>query len=353
MHKNTVISPLAGALLAASLLLAGPVAQAKDTPEPVAVDAGFKAADQAQKLITVSDTKVLKGLTKVAVPQFSVEFVTFDNASAETSGFAAAGRASVSAAYKLIGVGQEDFQAMAESLYADFVRELQASGLEVVGAEQLSGAPSYRKQVAGGTPAPIISDNAIVVAPAGMALYGANRVMAEGSKSKGVLGALSALSNVGSAIGSAFDNLELQKELGGAALLEVHMRVHFVKLTNNNKGFFGRLSSTASVSAKAYPSITTASMSVLAGAEGGSMSLKQPLTLDAAAFSDVREEATTAKDVAGALLAGLIRMASGSKDSSEYKRFETVADAGKYREVVGGGLGLVREMLVTRLKAER
>lgn len=353
MTCKTLTSPLASALIAASLMLAGTAVQAKDTPEPIAVDASFRASEQAMKVLTINDTKVLKGLTKVAVPQFSVEFVTFDRASAETSGFAAAGRASVSAAYKLIGVGQEDFQAMTESLYADFIRELQASGLEVMSAEQLGAAPSYRKQVAGGTPTPIISDSAIVVAPAGMALYGVNRVKAEGSKNTGMFGALSALSNVGSAISGAFDNVELQKELGGAALLEVHMRVHFVKLTNNNKGFFGRISSTASVSAKAYPSITAAHMSVFAGPEGGHLSLKQPLTLDAAAFSDVREEATTAKDVAGAVLTGLIRFASGSKDSAEFKRFETVADAAKYREVVGGGLGLVREMLVARLKAER
>ena len=354
MPKNTWLQPLAGALLSAGLLLAGPAAQAKDAPEPVAVDAGFKAAEQASKLLTITDTKALKGLTKVAVPQFSVEFVTADSVSGETSGFAAAGRASVTASYKLIGVGQEEFQAMAEALYTDFLRELQVSGLEVVSADQLAAAPSYRKQVASGTPLPVVNDSAITVAPAGMALYGTARVMAEaGGKKSGLLGGLAAFGNVMSAIGGASDNVELQKELGGAALLEVHMKVHFVKLTNNNKGFFGRLSNTASVSAKAYPSVTSASMSVLAGFEGSSVSLKQPLTFDAAAFSDVREEATTAKDVAGAVLVGLISMASGSKNTSDYKRYETVADAGKYREVVGGGLGIVREMMVARLKAER
>lgn len=354
MPKNTMLQPLAAALLSTTLLLAGTAVQAKDAPDPVAVDASFKAAEQASKVLTVTDTKALKSLTKVAVPQFSVEFVTADSVSGETSGFAAAGRASVTASYKLIGVGKDEFQAMAEALYADFLRELQASGLEVVSADQLAAAPSYRKQVAGGTQMPVVNDSAITVAPAGMAMYGMGRAVAEGSgKKSGLFSGLAAFGNVMSAIGSASDNVELQKELGNAALLEVHMKVHFVKLTNNNKGFFGRLSSTASVSAKAYPSVTSASMTVLSGFEGSTVSLKQPLTLDAAAFSDVREEATTAKDVAGAVLAGLINMASGSKNTSDYKRYETVADAGKYREVVGGGLGVVREMMVARLKAER
>jgi DNA-binding response OmpR family regulator len=47
---------------------------AKDAPEPVTVDAQFKPSEQASKLFSVAEGKALKGVTKVAVPLFSVEF---------------------------------------------------------------------------------------------------------------------------------------------------------------------------------------------------------------------------------------------------------------------------------------
>lgn len=329
-------------------------AHAKETPEPVAVEAGFNAAELAGKLTKVTDAQQLKGLTRVAVPQFSVQFVTFDSATAETSGFGAAGRARVSSSYRLIGVAEPEFQAMTEALYAEFLQALQASGLEVLPFAQVVAAPSYAKLAATGVPAPLRSDSSVTVSPAGMALYGTHRAVASGSnKSGGVFAALSGISHVASAIGSIGDVQALSKELGDAALLDVHMVVNFVELTNNNKGFFGRLSNTASVSAKTSPSVGSATMGVQVGAYQVQMTLGNPLVLDAGAFKEVREQAKTTGDKVGAVAVALLSFAVGSKDSSSSEAMEAVADPARYREVVGGGLGLVGQMFAQRLKAER
>lgn len=345
---------LAVAACTASCFAITPNLHAKDAPEPVVVEAGFNAAEMAGKLTKVSEAQQLKGIKRVAVPQFSVQFVTFDSATAETSGFAAGGRARVTSSYKLTGVAEPEFQAMAEALYAEFLQALQASGLEVLPFAQVTAAPSYAKLAASGVPAPVRADSAITVSPAGMALYGTHRAVAAGSgKSGGMFAAFSGMANVASAIGSIGDVQALSKELGDAALLDVHMVVNFVELKNNNKGFFGRLSNTASVSAKTSPSVGSATMGVQVGASQTQMTLGNPLALDAGAFKEVREQPKTTGDKVGAVAVALLSFAVGSKDSSSHEAMEAVADPARYREVVGGGLGLVGQMFAQRLKAER
>lgn len=349
-HALRLVTSLAAVWLLSSV----PAAWAKDAPEPVTVDAAFNAADMAGKLTQVTEAATLKGITRVAVPQFSVQFVTFDTATAETSGFAAAGRARVTSSYVLKGVAEPDFQALTEALYTQFLQGLKASGLEVLPFAQVAAAPSYPKLVATGVVAPVREDSNIVVAPAGMALYGTNRAVATApKKNAGVFGAFSGMGSVMSAIGSIGDVQALARELGDAALLEVHMVVNFVELTNNNKGFLGRLSNTASVDAKTSPSIASATMGVQAGAMRGTVTLAAPLALDAAAFTEVREQAKSTGEKAGMVAAQLLSIAIGSKDNSSYSTKEAVADPARYREVVGSGLGQVGQMFTARLKAER
>lgn len=338
--------------LALAACLAHPLALARSAPEPLALDAQFKPAEQATALLEGTNDSALKGIRRVAVPQFSVEFVTADNVSAETSSFGSAGRASVSGYYALVGVAEPDFQALAEAFHAAFLQQLQAAGLEVVSPAEVAAAPSYRKLAQGGTPTPMRGDSAITVAPPGMVLYGLAKAQQGGGK-PGLIGALSNFSAVTSAIAGAGDAVELQKELGGAALLDVTLRVHFAQLTNNNRGFLGRMASTASVSSKVAAAITSARLSVAAGVSGNQITLKRPLVLDPAAFSELRQAPKSAGDVAGAVALGVLRAAIGSKDSHSSEKYEAVADNSKYKEVVGAGLATVGELFTERLKAGR
>jgi hypothetical protein len=354
-RRRQAIAMLASlaACAAAWLAAAPPAVAAKAAPEAIALDAGFRPAEQAGKLLKVTDPASLKGLRRVAIPQFTVEFITSDNVSAETSSFGAAGRTSVTGFYRLVGVAEPDFQALAEGAYAAFVRDLQASGIEVVPAEQVAAAPSYRKLASGGTPLPLRADNAITVAPPGQAMYGVNRAQARVDATPGLLGALSGIASVASAISAGSDNIELQKELGDAVLLEVALRVHFAQLSDNNRGFFGRMASNASVTAKVHAAVTSAKLSVYAGQRLGLVSLDNPLMLDASAFTELRKQEKTGSETAGAVAVGLLRLAIGGGGSHSSDRFEAVADGARYREVVGGGLTTVGQLFVERIKADR
>lgn len=328
-----------------------PLAHAAD-PTPIEITPQFNPAAAAANAVTVSDPKALKGLTRAAVTQFNVEFVTSDDVRSHTSGFAMAGRASVTGYYKLIGVAEPDFQAMAEQLYAGFQQQLVAQGLELVPAAELAAAPTYKKLVAAGTPLPSRSGSGVIVGPPGMALYGLNRAQA-GSGKKGLMGALSGFSAGMGAVGGALDNITLSKELGDAALLEVSMRVHFAQLTDESKGFFGRLGSTAEVSAKLHPLVPKAALTVQAGPSVSVLTVQAPVLLDPAAFTELRKEATTAGDVAGAVAVGLLQLATGGKNTHSSSKFEVVADAARYRERVGAGLDQVSALLIARMAAGR
>ncbi len=341
------------ATLLAALLAWAPASHAKDDTTPLTVDAAFNATAAAAKGFTIADATALKGIKRVAVPVFAVEFIVADNVSATTSGFGSAGRATSSLYYKLLGVGEADFQAITDALYQQFLAELKASGVEVLDAAQVVAAPTYRKLVASGSPAPIKSDSSLVMSPPGLGIYGFARM--GGGNSSQRKGLFAALSDVGSgfaAVGAIGDTLQLGTELD-ASLLEVRMRVSFVQLSDDNKGFFGRLSGTASASGKSFPSVDNIMMGVQSGPMRSTVTARHTLTLGADAFAEVREKATTTGDVVGAVAVGLLKLAIGSKDSSSSKELEVVAEPVAYKKVVGGGLGAAGSMLVARLQAER
>ncbi len=344
---------LAAACAGLLTVLAAAPALAKDVPVSVAVDASFNAAEVAAKGFQIADNKALKGISRVAVPVFVVDFVTADNVTTQTSGFGGFGRASSSLYYKLLGVGEPEFQALTEAMYADFLQRLKDSGLEVLGKEAFQAQAAYRKLADGGIKAPVKSDTNTVLTPSGMPIYGFARMSSGPAKSStGLFGALSGIGAGFSAVGDVMGSVDLATQLN-AATLEVRLRVNFVELADNNKGFFGRLSNTASTSGKTFPSIDGVMVQVQQGPTRSSMTLDRTLVLDPAVFTDVREKATTAGDVAGAVLVGLIRLASNSKDSSSSSEMEAVVDPARYRQIIGTGMNSLSDVVVARLKSER
>jgi hypothetical protein len=344
---------VATALLCASLLAAPSTAQAKDELTALTVDASFNPTNAAEKGFEVADNKALKGITRVAVPVFAVEFIVADNVSSQTSGFASAGRATSTQYFKLLGVGEAEFQAITNSLYTRFLADLKDSGVEVVGAAQVLAAPTYAKLAATGSPAPIKSDSTLVMSPPGFAVYGFAKMGGGNSaKGKSIFGALGDIGAGFSAVGAVMDTITLAKELD-ASVIEVRMRVSFAELSADNKGFFGRLSGTASTTAKVAPSIDNVMMGVQTGPLRSTVTMKHTLTLDGAAFAEVREKASTTGDAVGAVALGLFKLAIGSKDSSSSKEMEVVAEPAKYQDVIGAGLGSAGSMLVARMKQER
>jgi len=342
-----------GGLMVGLLMVAAAPAHARDRPTPVAVDASFNPAAVAAQGFQIADTKALKGITRVAVPVFVVDFVTADNVRTQTSGFASAGRASSAMYYKLLGVGEPEFQALTDAMYLDFLQRLKDSGLQVLGADELQASASYRKLSAGGKKTPMKSDTNTVLSAQGMNVYGFARGSSGPAKpSSGLFGALAGMGDGFSAVGDVMESIELAKQLN-AATIEVRLRVNFVELADNNKGFFGRMSNMASTTGKAFPSIDGVMVQVQQAEWRSSMMLNNVLVLDPAVFAEVREKPTTAGDVAGAVLVGLIRLASNSRDSSSSTEMEAIVDPARYKQIIGAGLNSLSDVVVARLKAER
>ena len=201
-HHN-FISLFVAAVLAVTHT--GPAAAA-DTPAPVAMDKAFNPTEQASRMFTVALPEVLKGVKRVAVPMFTIDFTTADSESAETSGFAAAGRARVASFYKLKGVGPADFQALTDAAYARFLADLQAAGFETVTIDKVQQSPTYRKLVASGKPMPAVRSDGMLLAPAGMGSYGFTEAGGAKPTLLGGLAAMgSAFSNMNSMMGAAMD----------------------------------------------------------------------------------------------------------------------------------------------------
>lgn len=353
MHVIALKPLINAAVLACLLAGIAPPALAKDETTPLLVDAAFSPAAAAVKGFDIADTKALKGIKRVAVPVFAVEFVVADNVSSTSSGFASSKRATNALYYKLLGVGEADFQAITDALYAQFLADLRASGVEVLESAQVVAAPTYRKLVAGGSPAPVKTDSTLMMSPPGLGLYGFARMGGGNSaKSKSVFGALSDVGAGFAAVGAITDTIQLGTELD-ASLIEVRMRVSFAQLSDDSRGFLGRIAGQAAVSGKSFPSVDNVMVGVQSGPWRSTVTMKHTLELDASAFAEVREKATTKADVAGAVAVGLLKLAIGSKDSFDSKELEVVAEPAKYREVVGGGLANAGKMVVARLASER
>jgi len=331
---------LAGALLALSAFSA----QARE--EALTLDAGFKPAELAATLMKSStDAKEVRGLKRVAITGFDVEFVTKGAASASATEIGRSGTASTSVYVTLVGVAEPDFQAIVDQLYAEFVRDVQAGGIEVVPVAQLMASSTYQKMAAGGSPAPHRKSGggewSTVFTPEGRAVMGLSL------QSKGLLGGFIGMASLTSGI---FDNLELQKELD-ATLLTVRMVVKFVDLASSSSSFFGRISGTASVTGKVSPTIAAgATQMTLQSALGGAQfGLQRPLQIDAAAIPELKDVSSVAANIGLAVLS----LAIGKGGSATAVEKEAVADPVRYRELVSAGLGNVRGLMVERIKGVR
>jgi hypothetical protein len=198
----------------------------------------------------------------------------------------------------------------------------------------------------------------ITVGPAGMVIYGTQKARSQTGQpgqanQRGLLGGLAVMGSIGSALGSQGDLKSLREELGNATLVEVSLRLHFAQLASGNRGFFGRMSDSAKVSAKAHPVVSRAELSLFGDFKTALLQLKPPLLLDANAFSEVRKPTATKGEVAGALAVGLLRAAIGGKDSHSSEKFEVVSDPERYTAVVGTGLTQTNGLLIARIMGGR
>ncbi|PWF54650.1 hypothetical protein [Massilia glaciei] len=331
---------------AAGALLIAATFHAHAADEPLRADAGFKPAEMAATLMRPdNNAATVRGIKRLAITAFDVEFVTKGSAAASATAIGRSGTANVSMTVTLKGVDDPDFQAIVAQLYADFVREVKAAGIELVPTETIMASAAYRKMAAGGKSSPHRkggTEPATVVAPEGRPIMGLSLAV------KG--GGLAALANFGAVAGGVFSGVELQKELD-ATLAQVRMVVRFVDLNKSSSGFLNRISGEAKVSAQVNPAIAAGdtNLNLQSGAGGERFSLQRALLLDGGAIPELKDTSSVAGNVGLAVLS----FAIGKGGSSSVVEKEAVADPARYRAVLGGGLGSVGSMMVEQLKTLR
>lgn len=117
----------------------------------------LKAAPEAQVSTYVDSEGIerLKGMRRVVVPQFRIEFQLRAEASASDGRYLGGGQhasASSTVYVHLKGVDDTLLQKLADQTYASFVQDMAARGIEVIGPDMLVDVPEYEPVLRVGKP---------------------------------------------------------------------------------------------------------------------------------------------------------------------------------------------------------
>ena len=109
-------------------------------------------AEVAAPAVDVSGAEYIKGLKRLAITQFEVQFVTKHMGAASFSGSFGFGKASQTTELKT--VQPEQMQGIVDAYYDQAVAELTAAGIEVIALPQLEANADYQNLKSKGYPAP-------------------------------------------------------------------------------------------------------------------------------------------------------------------------------------------------------
>ncbi|MCW2393766.1 hypothetical protein [Sphingobium sp. B8D3B] len=339
----------------AALLFCGVVAQAEKYPkiaEPVSFAPTADHAGDAGALVWVNKPGSAKGIKKVIIPFFQVQFVVDSDTSA------VAGNASSKMMVKLVGPTSDQMQAITDRLYARLLSDLAAAGLDVVDARQARGYANFAKLQDGGKPSGSKIDghegvNSLFFAPSGMTFYflPTQDIAYTGAGSFG-----------GFSTAMLPPREQALMEESGAAVLGFRAVVDFASLTNNNKRSpFRMLRSKAKTSAEAgiaIRPIATQLWLMTPQAKPGVTDMQNrmrfevqaPLLIDTDAITAMTD-ARTGGDKTSETFGNALGMLLGG-GSSKKRKYDIHVDQAVWERDVEAALQGVETMLMTRLKGE-
>lgn len=109
---------------------------------------------QAEKFVEVENADKFKGIRRVVIPSFMVDFVTEAKAETLITGIGVVTGAPSNVLIKLKGADPAKFQEITDELYAQTVTELKKAGIEVVDISQLKESATYKELAGKGEKAP-------------------------------------------------------------------------------------------------------------------------------------------------------------------------------------------------------
>ncbi|MDQ3283058.1 MAG: hypothetical protein M3Q69_16785 [Acidobacteriota bacterium] len=305
----------------------------------------------SREYVGVDDLQNLKGVKRVAIPSFEVEFVVRSNASSKT--IDSEGSARVQVFYNLRGAETELMQQIVDKLYADTVADLVASGIEVLPYSAVEAAPSYAKlQGKWLKPSPLeektMDGMSRFIAPAGMPLY----FYVDDKR-------LNVKSQFGAAFNMAVRPQVIEKDLAkelDAAMLRVRIVVLFADM-KANKGILGDY---AKISAKVDTRLGLALLpketqfTFITPTGRAAVELTRPILAPDPFITEVNDITTRGKKAAEAAGNALSVLAAfggaGGVHTSKSRDYDAVTTPDVYRAVVDKNLTALRQMFMARVK---
>lgn len=145
------------ATLALLVSLSSPILAVEDSPF---YDAKAEPSAQLASYVDGLGTERLKGLKRVLVPQFRVEFQLrteagghFSNRSSSTP---LSSQRNVSVYLHLKGVEDDQLQSITDQAYQDFLKQMAGAGIEVIGPDKLAAEPEFAAVLQQGKPSPVV-----------------------------------------------------------------------------------------------------------------------------------------------------------------------------------------------------
>jgi hypothetical protein len=303
---------------------------------------------------------VLKGVTKIAIPVFTVETVVKTGAGIRQE--SSSGSVTQEVTYILEGVPQKEMQAAVDKLYDDLVADLKTAGIEVVPQEQIKETAAYKAAaLTAVSPALHTGSGAevMVYAAKGVALGLSNsRFMfmrgASGGGGGGLGGTIGNVMAAASVIGSLTSQVGDAKVAGaiaeelGVPTLTVQVPLEFVEQKGKGTSGFWGGNASAEISSRLRLSIAVNTfVSATYKGEFSVLNSGVPLILSGTPVKAVKDTSSIAANVGLAVFA----MAIGSKASKKMTEKTAEADPEKYVANVADGVGKFNKIVLSAVKA--
>lgn len=292
-----------------------------------------------------------KGVTRVVIPFFQIQFITESDASATAN----KGATSDTLMF-LKGPTPDQMQAITDALYDDLVAKLNGAGIEVVTPVEAAGFPAYAAIMADAKPsgAEVKGMGKVTshfYAPHGMGFYLLPTSLPDYSGG----GSFAVMGNM--------DNVKHEGQLmeqSGAAVLGFRAVVDFAKMKSSDQGFDGHnriFIWSGGKAGIALRPIATQMFLVTPNAKGTMadpqnrmrIELQSPLMIDTGAITSVTDSTTTGQKV-GSVAGSLIGVMGGT-GLHITRQYDVTVDPAVWQTDVQGAIMGVEAAMVARLKA--
>lgn len=320
--------------------------------KPASFDPVTDHSGDAGAYIWVNKPGAAKGVSKVIIPFFQIQFVVRSRANATVVG------ASSTMIANLDGPDDVQMQAIADEVYAHLVAKLRAGGIEVVEPDAAGAFPAWGEMMAN-------------MKPSGDKVGGMGGVTSRFMSRTGMGWYLLPTMKPDYAGGGSFsvmDSIGMVRreqallDQSGAAVLGFRAVVDFASLKSSDKGAFGHHGLFAWTKGKAgiaLSPISTQMFLISPNAKGNigdqqyrqRFELQTPLLIDTGAILAIKDSTSTGQKISAGLGSAISILGGGGMHS--VKEVDIKVDRDVWQRDVTGALYGIADMMTARMIADR